>query len=90
MLNIKKDAENTQFYVELNNKKAFMDFELTDDTLIIRHTEVPISFEGKGVGSGLVKESVNFAEKNNLKIKPLCSFAQSYLNQKEEFQHLLV
>jgi len=32
--------------------------------------------ENQGIGSSLIKESVEFARKNNLKIAPLCPFAE--------------
>ena len=76
-----KHKENDQrglFYIE--DEKGVIG-ELTyrrdaDDVLTIDHTEVKKEMENQGIGSKLVKKSVEYARENNLKIEPLCPFAE--------------
>ena len=58
-------------------------------TIIIDHTEVDKSLQGKGVGNDLVKAAVDFARKNNLKIVAQCSFAKKVFDETPEFQDVL-
>lgn len=55
----------------------------------IDHTEVSPSFEGKGIGKKLVLEAVEFARQKNLKIIPLCPFAQTVFSRTEEIRDVL-
>jgi predicted GNAT family acetyltransferase len=59
------------------------------DKMIIEHTEVDESLEGKGVGKQLVRTAVEYARTNNVKIIPLCPFAKSVLERVKEWQDVL-
>lgn len=48
-----------------------------DEKLIIDHTEVFEGYSGKGYAKQLVMEAAAFAQDNNLKIVPLCPYANS-------------
>lgn len=66
------------FYIE-NNKGLIAEltyYKNANNVLTIDHTEVKREMENQGIGSSLVRESVEFARKNNLKIDPLCPFAE--------------
>lgn len=45
-----------------------------DHTFAIDHTGVVTSFEGRGVGKGMVNAAVKFARENDYKIVPICPF----------------
>ncbi|HTF03926.1 MAG TPA: GNAT family N-acetyltransferase [Bacteroidia bacterium] len=57
--------------------------------IIIDHTEVDSSQEGKGLGKLLVKAGVDYARANNLKILPLCPYAKKVMERAEEYQDVL-
>ena len=60
-----------------------------NDKFIIDHTEVNPDFKGKNVGLQLVMAAVDFAREKNLKIIPLCPFAKSVIDKKEEIRDVL-
>lgn len=60
-----------------------------DNLIIIDHTEVGEVLKGKGVGLQLVKAAVEFARNKKIKILPLCPFAKSVFDKKEEFRDVL-
>jgi len=65
---------------------ALMTFSIKDDNLlVILHTEVDDALRGKNVGSKLVTQAVNYARENNLRIRPLCTFAKAVLEKKKDF-----
>lgn len=45
------------------------------DRLIIKHTSVLPSVEGKGYGKALIKEAVKLASESGLEIVTVCSYA---------------
>lgn len=59
------------------------------DKMIIEHTEVDESLEGKGVGKQLVQTAVEYARTHNIKIIPLCTFTKSVLDKVKEWQDVL-
>lgn len=59
------------------------------DKMIIEHTEVSPELKGQNVGYQLVKTAVEYARENNIKIIPLCPFANSVFKRKSEFADVL-
>lgn len=60
------------------------------EKMVIEHTEVNETLEGKGIGSQLVEAAVWYARMHHIKILPLCSFAKSVFDKVEEYQDVLV
>ena len=87
----KKVGTKGMFYVE-NDKTILAKMVYTmpsPDKMIIEHTEVNDELKGQNVGFQLVKTAVEFARANNIKIIPLCPFANSVFKRKPEFADVL-
>jgi predicted GNAT family acetyltransferase/uncharacterized Fe-S cluster protein YjdI len=56
---------------------------------VINHTEVHPNFEGTGIGKKLVYAAVDYARKNELKVIPICSFANALFNKDSEIRDVL-
>ncbi|MBC2845259.1 GNAT family N-acetyltransferase [Winogradskyella flava] len=76
-----------EFYYEVDGKKlGLMTYSHAgSDKIIIDHTEVDASLKGQGIGYKLVEASVAYARANNLKIMPLCPFANAVFKKKSEY-----
>jgi uncharacterized protein len=61
----------------------------TPDKMIIEHTEVDESLNGKGIGKQLVATGVEYARLHQLKIIPLCPFAKSIFDRVEAYRDIL-
>ena len=59
------------------------------EKIIIDHTEVNEVFNGRGVGKKMVLTAVDYARDNNLKIIPLCPFANAMFNKITEIRDVL-
>ena len=79
------------FFVEIEGKiVAEMVYSWRgQDRIVIEHTEVDESLEGKGVGKLLVKKSVEFAREKDIKIIPICSFAKSIFQKTSAYNDVL-
>ena len=80
-----------RFVYEVNGmEKAEMNYSHAgDDKIIIDHTEVDVSLKGQGVGYKLVEASVNYARDKQIKILPLCPFANAVFKKKKEYSDVL-
>ncbi len=59
------------------------------DFIIINHTEVNPSFQGKSVGKNLLYKIVEMAREKNIKIVPVCPYANSMFQKITEIQDVL-
>jgi uncharacterized protein len=57
---------------------------MTEVRLILVHTGVPLSLEGRGVGGELVLAAVDRAKAEHLTLVPLCPFARRWLRDHPE------
>ena len=87
----KQVGHKGKFYVEQGNKElAEMIYSMpSPDKMIIEHTEVSDELRGKNVGLQMVTTAVEYARANNMKILPLCPFAKSVFDRKQEFHDVL-
>lgn len=83
--------KKARFYIEENGKRiAVMEYVYAGgDKFIIEHTEVNEQHEGKGLGKLLVEASVIFARERQLKIIPLCPYANAVFKRREEYADVL-
>lgn len=86
-----ENGHKGKFFVELDGKQeAVMTYVYAGKNIIIDHTEVHDVFKGQGVGYKLVEAAVDFARENNIKIKPLCPFANAVFKKKgQEYADVL-
>jgi predicted GNAT family acetyltransferase len=68
---------------------AFADYRLEDDRVVFPHTVVPPAHEGQGLGSALVRASLDWARAEGLKVVPACSFYARYMTRHPESHDLL-
>lgn len=79
-----------RFEMKTGGKLAIVDYQNVDDeTLALTHTEVDPSQEGQGVGSELVKGVLEYVERNNLKIVPLCPFVAVYIKRHPDWNRVV-
>ena len=79
------DDKKARFYIEENGVRvAVMEYVYAGtDKFIIEHTEVNESHEGKGLGKLLV------ARERQMKIIPLCPYANAVFKRKSEYGDVL-
>ncbi len=59
------------------------------ELIIIDHTEVEPEFKGKGVGKQMLYKIVEMAREKNIKILPLCPFANSMFKKSADIKDVL-
>ncbi|MDC6366211.1 MULTISPECIES: GNAT family N-acetyltransferase [Flavobacteriaceae] len=87
-----RERENKGFAIarEDGKKAGLMSYSIPgSDFIIIDHTEVEQEYNGKGVGKKLLYKIVEMAREKNLKILPLCPFANAMFKKLEDIQDVL-
>ena len=93
--NTKKDIEIVhngaakRFETSIDGHIGYISYKERDDKLVYDHTIVPQELGGRGVGSALVKQALNYARENDKKVVPQCSFVSSYIDKHPDYQDLL-
>lgn len=83
----------SKFYIGDSEETALaeMGFIINeDDVIVIEHTKVSDELGGKGVGKLILKDLVDWARKENKKIKPVCPYAVAQMEKNVEYHNLLV
>ena len=63
--------------------------ELVGGVMHLNHTGVPSPLEGRGLAAALVRAAFDHARASQLRVRPLCSYVQTYLRRHPEAQDLL-
>lgn len=61
-----------------------MEVSISGSNLTVYHTEVSEKAEGKGYAKMLLREMVEYARKNELKVTPLCPFVHAQFKRHPE------
>ena len=67
-----------------------INFNKEEGVLSIEHTEVIEAFKLKGVAGILVQAVTDYAVHHDLKIKPVCKYAQKWFKQHRLYKKILV
>ncbi len=69
---------------------AVLEYRLRDgNRLVLTHTGVPPHLEGKGVAALLARTALDYAREHHMRVVPLCSFVQAYLQRHPEYADLI-
>jgi predicted GNAT family acetyltransferase len=66
---------------EADGHVAELVYQLEGDRLLLIHTGVPRSLEGRGIGGKLVAAAIGEAGRRGLTVVPLCPFARDWLRR---------
>lgn len=87
-----KERDNKGFAIatEENKKAGMMTYSIAGEKhIIIDHTEVNPDFKGKSVGKQMLYKIVEMAREKNIKITPLCLFANAMFQKLTDIQDVL-
>ena len=87
---MRDNPERHRFEADLGDGLlAIAEYTLPAGKIMFTHTEVPTEHEGKGVGSALIRYSLDAARERGLKVIPICPFFAAYMQKHAEVQDLL-
>jgi predicted GNAT family acetyltransferase len=83
-------AERHRFEVVADGHVAgFADYQLGPGEILFTHTEIDEAYEGKGLGSVLVRHALDAARDRGLAVLPLCPFVRKWIGGHEDYLDLV-
>ncbi len=84
------NSAEKRFEMHTEGFTAFITYQLNGDTITLTHTEVPEELGGKGIGSEVVKRTLETIDERSLSLIVLCPFVAAYIKKHPEWRKLLV
>ncbi|WP_434341131.1 GNAT family N-acetyltransferase [Motilimonas cestriensis] len=85
-----EDELQGTFYTEpLSDESAVMTYIKQDQVIHVNSTRVPEQFRGQGIAMQLMVAMVAFAQEQQLKVVPECSYVEVAFKRQPQWQHLL-
>lgn len=86
-----REGKGGNFYYELDGKKmGEMVYVMAgEQKMIIEHTEVDDSLQGKGVAKQLLEHLIDYVRANNIKVVALCTYANATIKRTKEWHDVL-
>ena len=87
---IRDNTEYRRYEARLDGQLAgFSQYRLRPGQLVFTHTKVDPAFEGRGVGSRLVRWELDDARRRGLKVVPVCPFVRAFIERHDDYADLL-
>lgn len=84
-------AERGRFEAHLDGELAgVLEYVVKFGRIALVHSEVRPSHEGRGVGSALVRFTLDDARRRGLRVIAICPYVQDYLTRHPEFDDIVV
>lgn len=86
------DNTHEQFYIQLNEKEAYLKYKMKDEkTIELIDTFVPEEHRGIPYAKELVRYALNFARENKLKVIPTCPYVNKFITKtRDDYRDLLI
>jgi predicted GNAT family acetyltransferase len=82
--------EQLRYEIEVDGEVAgFINYRREPGIVDLVHTDVDPKWEGKRVGSALVRGALDDLRARGLKVRPTCPFVRAYLKRHPEYQDLI-
>jgi len=88
-LHIEHRVAEHRFEAIVEGESCVADYRLAGDVMSITHTEVPARLGGRGIAAALTQAALDHARTTGLKVRPLCSYARTYMQRHPETLALL-
>ncbi len=89
-LEIVHDVDAQRFVAVVEGRECECAYTLAGDVARLVHTEVPRALEGRGIAAALVRNALDWARAEGLKVRPVCGYVASYMRRHPQTQDLLV
>lgn len=88
-ITVTRNDETSRYEASIDGRTAgFAQFRLDGSSVVFPHTVVDPEFEGRGVGSAIVRRSLDEAREQGRTVVPACSFYASWIERHPEYADL--
>jgi predicted GNAT family acetyltransferase len=87
---VEDDPARRRFEILVDDALAgFTAYQPRDDVLVLTHTQVDASFQGKGIGEALVRGTLDEIRRRGGRIVPHCPFVASFIDRHPDYANLV-
>ncbi len=83
------NTAESRFELDAGGRVVFADYSREGDVMAILHVETPQELRGQGLAGRLMKEIMEKAAQDNLRVKSVCPYAASWIRLHREYHTLL-
>ena len=78
---VRDNRAASRFELPVDGQVAFLEYRRGTHSIILKHTEVPESLRGRGIGAILAKAALEMARAEGLRVNVQCPFVKAYLEK---------
>jgi uncharacterized protein len=87
---VRDNPAASRFELLSGAEAAFVQYQREgDDIIVLTHTEVPQALSGRGVGSKLVRGTLDRLREENVKVVPRCEFVAAFIERHPDYMDLV-
>lgn len=84
-LEVVHNLAKNRFETWIDSQLSKLDYLLDEDTIVMTHVGVYPEHRGQGVAGKLVEVALNYAEKNSLRVIPMCPYVAAYIRRHPQY-----
>lgn len=88
-LELIKNESNRHFEMKVGENLAFIKYNKRGNKMALIHTDVEPALKGKGAATAIVEKTLDYIEKNNFKLIPICPFVAAYIKRHPEWKRIV-
>lgn len=78
-----------RFEVRIGDQLAVLNYRKDGNHVTFIHTGVPQDLEGRGIGSAIAHDALEYAKTEGLEVVPLCPFVRGYIEKHPEYRSMV-
>lgn len=79
----------SRFEADIGGRLGVCAYQRQGDLILLTHTEVPRAAQGQGHAAALVRAALDWARREHLRVRPLCSYVAAYMQRHPDTQDLI-
>lgn len=87
-LDLVKNETGNRFEMNVDGNTAIIEYKEYPGKIALLHTEVPPQLEGKGAATAIIEKTLDYIEKKNFKLIPLCPLVVAYIKRHPEWKRI--
>jgi predicted GNAT family acetyltransferase len=90
MSEVRNNHEKSQYEIFVDGERiGLMTYRVNGDTVTTPHTEIHNTHGSRGLGSELVRASLDDIRAEGKYVRPLCPFVRAFIDKHPEYQDLV-
>jgi predicted GNAT family acetyltransferase len=88
-IDVAHNKGESRFESTVDGKLSKVEYETAPGQITFTHTEVPRELSGRGIAQQMVKQALEHARKQKLRVVPQCAYVAAFIEKHPEYQDLV-